>query len=158
MSKTTLLKTAAAAALLAAAAGASAQTVLKIGYATTKESHYGVGSTVFCDEIAKGTSNRYTCQHFPSSALGGEREMIEAVQLGTQDIIPYLEWRLGIDTTTAPTMLYQAGGTPHWLGTDQLGRDVLSRLLYGGRISLTIALVAAAIAMVHSAYRQGQVV
>ena len=62
MSKTTLLKTAAAAALLAAAAGASAQTVLKIGYATTKESHYGVGSTVFCDEIAKGTSNRYTCR------------------------------------------------------------------------------------------------
>jgi tripartite ATP-independent transporter DctP family solute receptor len=87
MSKTTLLKTAAAAALLAATAGASAQTVLKIGYATTKESHYGVGSTVFCDEIAKGTVNRYTCQQFPSSALGGEREMIEAVQLGTQDLV-----------------------------------------------------------------------
>lgn len=66
---------------------ASAQTVLKMGYATTKESHYGVGSSVFCDEIAKGTANRYTCQHFPSSALGGEREMIEAVQLGTQDLV-----------------------------------------------------------------------
>ena len=68
-------------------AGASAQTVVKIGYATTKESHYGVGSTVFCDEIEKGTQNRYKCQHFPSSALGGEREMTEAVQLGTLDIV-----------------------------------------------------------------------
>jgi len=76
-----------AAALLALAGAASAQTVLKIGYATTKESHYGVGATVFCDEIAKGTSNRYTCQHFANSALGGEREMIEAVQLGTQDLV-----------------------------------------------------------------------
>ena len=81
------LKVAAAAALLAATAGASAQAVLKIGYATTKESHYGVGSTVFCDEIAKGTANRYSCQHFASSALGGERQMIEAVQLGTLDLV-----------------------------------------------------------------------
>ena len=68
-------------------AGAAAQTVVKIGYATTKESHYGVGSTVFCDEIEKGTQNRYKCQHFPSSALGGEREMTEAVQLGTLDVV-----------------------------------------------------------------------
>lgn len=66
----------------------------------------------------------------------------------TPYIGPYIEWRLGIDTTTAPEMLYRAHGVPHWLGTDQLGRDVLSRLLYGGRISLGIAIVAATIAMV----------
>ena len=66
---------------------AQAQTVLKLGYATTATSHYGVGSTVFCDEIEKGTQGRYKCQQFPSSSLGGEREMIEAVQLGTLDIV-----------------------------------------------------------------------
>jgi peptide/nickel transport system permease protein len=32
----------------------------------------------------------------------------------------------------------------HWLGTDDLGRDVLSRLLYGGRMSLAIAFTATA--------------
>ncbi|MCM5680788.1 TRAP transporter substrate-binding protein [Schlegelella sp. S2-27] len=72
---------------LGLAASAHAQTVLKIGYATSKESHYGVGSTVFCDEIEKGTQGRYKCQQFPNSALGGEREQIEAVQLGTQDLV-----------------------------------------------------------------------
>jgi tripartite ATP-independent transporter DctP family solute receptor len=46
-----------------------------------------VGATTFCDEIEKGTQGRYKCQQFPNSALGGEREMIEAVQLGTQDLV-----------------------------------------------------------------------
>ena len=71
----------------ALAVPAMAQTVLKIGYATSQASHYGVGSTVFCDEIEKGTQGRYKCQQFPNSALGGEREMIEAVQLGTLDLV-----------------------------------------------------------------------
>jgi len=76
----------ATAALLALATGAQAQTVLKVGYATSKDSHYGVGTSAFCDELEKGTQGRYKCQQFPASALGGEREQIEAVQLGTQDL------------------------------------------------------------------------
>jgi peptide/nickel transport system permease protein len=37
---------------------------------------------------------------------------------------------------------WQAGGKLYLLGTDGLGRDVLSRMLYGARVSLTIAAAA----------------
>jgi peptide/nickel transport system permease protein len=35
----------------------------------------------------------------------------------------------------------------HWLGTDQLGRDIFSRLLYGGRVAMKVSIVAISVAM-----------
>jgi tripartite ATP-independent transporter DctP family solute receptor len=68
-------------------ATAQAQTVLKLGHVLAKGSHYDVGANVFCDNLDKNTQGRYKCQVFPASALGGEREQIEAVQIGTQDLV-----------------------------------------------------------------------
>jgi ABC-type dipeptide/oligopeptide/nickel transport system permease subunit len=41
----------------------------------------------------------------------------------------------------------QPPGTAHWLGTDDLGRDILSRLLFGSRISLQVGMVAVLLAV-----------
>lgn len=40
----------------------------------------------------------------------------------------------------------QPPGAQHWLGTDDLGRDILSRLLYGGRITLQVVVMVAVLA------------
>jgi oligopeptide transport system permease protein len=42
---------------------------------------------------------------------------------------------------------FDAPGAKHWLGTDQLGRDLLVRILYGGRISLGVGLCATFVAL-----------
>jgi peptide/nickel transport system permease protein len=41
----------------------------------------------------------------------------------------------------APPAFMEGGSMKHLLGTDKLGRDVLSRLIYGGRVSLSVSLL-----------------
>jgi peptide/nickel transport system permease protein len=41
-----------------------------------------------------------------------------------------------------------APSSTHWMGTDELGRDVLSRVIYGARISLRVGLIAVSIGLV----------
>jgi peptide/nickel transport system permease protein len=48
---------------------------------------------------------------------------------------------------TNPVRALSAPGlSNHWLGTDHLGRDILSRLIYGARISVTVGLLAVFVA------------
>ena len=47
---------------------------------------------------------------------------------------------------TLPPAGYPGTEPGYWLGTDDLGRDVLSRVIYGTRIALTVAFVAAGLA------------
>ncbi len=57
---------------------------------------------------------------------------------------PLIEALLGIDAeTTNLFQRFQPPSAAHPLGTDEAGRDVLARLLHGGRVSLAVAMVAA---------------
>ena len=52
---------------------------------------------------------------------------------------PYLFW--GLVPADRHLMCPAPGGTLFLLGSDRLGRDVLSRMIYGARISLTVGLI-----------------
>ena len=72
---------------LACAAGtAQAQSAMKISISIAQNSHQGVAIDVFAKEVERRTAGRHKVQGFYSGSLGGERESIEAVQLGTQEL------------------------------------------------------------------------
>ena len=81
----------------------------------------------------------------PIGALGGSVLLITVV---VAIIAPYIAPQDPYDINitnkyASPGETFQ--GERHILGTDQLGRDILSRLIYGARISLTVALVSVGI-------------
>ena len=57
-------------------------------------------------------------------------------------IVPHDPTALNIPARLSPP------SAEHWLGADQLGRDIFSRMVMGGRVALTVALPAVAIALV----------
>ncbi len=71
---------------LLAAGAASAQTTFKMNISVPHDSHYGVAVDTFAAEVEKRTNGRYKIQNFYASALGNEREAVEAIQLGTLDL------------------------------------------------------------------------
>jgi peptide/nickel transport system permease protein len=54
---------------------------------------------------------------------------------------PYDPFTVDLDVMT------QAPSAAHWLGTDQVGRDLLTRILYGTRISLMIGIIPTLVSM-----------
>jgi peptide/nickel transport system permease protein len=48
----------------------------------------------------------------------------------------------------APLERLQGSSEKHWFGTDSLGRDILSRVIYGARISILIGLISVSISLV----------
>ncbi len=65
---------------------AQAQTTMKISISVAQNSHQGVAIDTFAREVEKRTGGKYKIQTFYAGSLGAERESIEAVQLGTQEL------------------------------------------------------------------------
>jgi peptide/nickel transport system permease protein len=65
--------------------------------------------------------------------------------LGAPFLTPHSPAQIDIRTRLAPPAWVSGGVAEHLLGTDQLGRDLFSRLTYGGRVSLLVGISAVAI-------------
>jgi ABC-type dipeptide/oligopeptide/nickel transport system permease subunit len=83
---------------------------------------------------------------YPTVAIaGGVVAVLVIAALLAPWIAPYHYAQQNLDLRQIPP------GPGHWLGTDELGRDLLSRLLYGARVSLTVAVVVEAVELLFGA-------
>src|SRR5262249_35401305 len=84
----------------------------------------------------------------PSGALGTVLlAVLLAAAFGASWMTPYDPAAQDLRATVQPPSLSPVRGSLHVLGTDQLGRDILSRLLVGLRISLLVALAVVPLSM-----------
>ncbi len=128
---------------ISASSAFAATTTIKVSYAVPTDSHYGAGAVAMCDEIEKNTQGRYKCQMFPSAALGGERESIEAAQLGTQDLVVTSSGPLGnfvpeTKILDIPFLFRDYAHARHTLD-GKIGQDLLEKMKARGLIGLAWA-------------------
>ncbi|EWH00898.1 TRAP transporter substrate-binding protein [Halomonas sp. BC04] len=83
----TAIGTVTAAALAGMAIQAQAAQEITLGHTLSATSHYAVGAQAFKAKLEELSDGAFTVNEHTSGSLGGEREMIEGLQIGTVDLV-----------------------------------------------------------------------
>lgn len=85
------------------------------------------------------TEPRRARRRMPLNRSGALGLIVVVLMAGAAVLAPVITPYGPADSDLVKTL--QPPSRAHWMGTDQLGRDLFTRILYGARISLTIGLV-----------------
>ena len=86
---------------------------------------------------------------FKDAAKAAIADNLSSFEFDGQDYSIYRSnniWDVRAETETLVVNAYEAPSLTHWLGTDGNGMDLLTRIMYGGRVSLMIGFIVVAIA------------
>ncbi len=107
--------------------------------------------SVAADEVmprTPGQAMRHRALRHPGFLIGsGIVILLVLIAVFAPLLAPHDPFEQALSARMAPPVWNQGGSWDHLLGTDQNGRDYLSRLIYGARISIGIGLGAAAIGL-----------
>lgn len=67
--------------------GAAAQQSVTIGHTLSEDSHYGAGAEAFFATLEEVSGGEWTGRQAAAGSLGGERDMIEGLQIGSLDLV-----------------------------------------------------------------------
>ncbi len=97
------------------------------------------------------------------TAVAGLIVLFIAAAVFAPHISPHDPLETNLYDQLKPPFWHEGGTSKHLLGTDDLGRDILSRLIYGARISLMVSVVSVGLAFVFgtligavSGYKKGK--
>ncbi|KIC48042.1 TRAP transporter substrate-binding protein [Tateyamaria sp. ANG-S1] len=68
-------------------AGTAHANQITIGHTVSADSHYGVGAQAFLDTLSELSGGEWSGKQAPAGQLGGERDMIEGLQIGSVDMV-----------------------------------------------------------------------
>jgi peptide/nickel transport system permease protein len=92
--------------------------------------------------LQSDTPRRRSCQTIPPIIIASAGLLVLMVLVAVfADRLAPVHYAAQNLTARFRPPLSEAGGMTHWLGTDHLGRDVLSRLIYATRSSILIAVM-----------------
>ena len=81
-------------------------------------------------------------KRYPLLPIGILAVVLVIPALFASQIAPYDPLKGSLAKRLKPPAWQQGGSIDHPLGTDKLGRDILSRIIHGGRVSVAVSLVA----------------
>jgi len=81
-------------------------------------------------------------RRYPVVALSLLTFLLIVPAVGAQYVAPHDPLKGSLAKRLKPPVWQDGGSSAHLLGTDKLGRDILSRLIHGARVSLTVSAIA----------------
>jgi peptide/nickel transport system permease protein len=94
--------------------------------------------------VPRGAQLRRTLRANPLLAIGGALVLLIVLVAVFAPLLAPFPGDAG--TATHPFTVLRPPSAAHWFGTDQVGRDILSRVIYGTRVSPVIAIIVLAVA------------
>jgi peptide/nickel transport system permease protein len=89
------------------------------------------------------TARQQTWEAFRRNPLGVVAAALLISLLVLTAVVPLL----GVDPEATSQAAMEPPTSAHWFGTDSLGRDIFSQVLYGTRVSVTVAICSSALAV-----------
>lgn len=89
------------------------------------------------------TARQQTWEAFRRNPLGVVAAALLIALLVLTAVVPLM----GVDPEATSQAAMEPPSSAHWFGTDSLGRDILSQVLYGTRVSVTVAVCSSALAV-----------